>query len=155
MASEPYLVERDEYFTDLGELHFCSYEDFLLADLPEPGGGGSGCDSTIMYEVFIDNPRKVNNDTTLTSGTLFISESGNVNTYFPGIFQDTIQTVAGCDSVIITHFVEFAGECDIMPFTNVEGSACTQLKLEFDIPDHTFIQWYRGDYALDLSLIHI
>lgn len=147
VASEPYLVERNENIIDLGTLYFCSNEDFLLADLPMRDG--SGCDTTFRYEVVIYNPVTVFNDTTLTLGTKFTSESGNVNTYLPGIFQDTIQTVAGCDSVIIIYNIDFMGECDLMPFTNVEGSACTQLKLEFDLPDQTFIQWYRGDYPLD------
>lgn len=131
VASEPYLVMKDEFFTDLGEISLCDGDTLFLGGFAffTPGfqrfktSTAEGCDSTIQFNINIVNPTRMfeygsvciggtytgpHGRITATSTTEFTGPNGVVIPAVAGEFIDTLKAVGGCDSLEVIHKVEFA-----------------------------------------------
>jgi hypothetical protein len=60
----------------------------------------SGCDSIVVTQLTVNPTYSVNNPRTICSGGSYVFNS---NTYtIAGTYRDTLQSVSGCDSIIVT-----------------------------------------------------
>ena len=146
VASEPYEVIRDTYETDLGEIFLCNGDTLFLNGFAFFRQGKqkfttktveNNCDSTVLFEIFIDNPSSEILNETLCTGSTF--ELGNIMADQPGRYMDTIRTATGCDSLVRTVNLTFE---DLNP-VQVDAEICSGETYTFnDISETT-----AGEYS--------
>ncbi len=109
IASEPYEVKQDEYYTDLGESLVCEGDSIIVEGFTFFREGkqslktisSEGCDSTVCFRIrFIHIPELWIN-VNLCEGESFISPTGSIETSEPGLYEETFISYDGCDSTIV------------------------------------------------------
>ncbi len=120
MLSEPECAEIPNYSLDLGELQLCSGDTLVIDQIEFEGetiavnppsiftGSGrqsfktgrpsDGCDIRVALEIVQANPTTILIDDTVCEGGTYIN--GSIMATEAGIYYDTLQTIAGCDSII-------------------------------------------------------
>ena len=123
VASEPYVVERDEFFNDLGDIFICEGDSVSIGGKIFDSEGfqrfktstPEGCDSTIMFEIILyPETEDITIDESMCIGGTYVSESGNIVTTEPGIYMDTLKNAAECDSMILTINLTFEDQDPII-----------------------------------------
>ena len=116
VASEPYKVQAEEFFEDLGDLNICEGDTIIIGGFEFFTEGkqqfktstSEGCDSLVCLNiVFVDFTNKVV-DLDLCEGATFVSECGSITTTTDLMLIDTIRAVAGCDSIITSYDIRFS-----------------------------------------------
>ncbi len=118
IASEPYVAERDEYTTELEPIYFCAGDTVLIEiegyskEFTLTGRyafktlNSQGCDSTIRGEVIMLNSTWNSFSENLCKGSTYTSASGNITATETGTYEEILQQVNGCDSVL-TYYLSF------------------------------------------------
>ena len=129
----------------------CDGEGYLLPDgsvATSPGNysfvltAANGCDSTVNITLIVSSNYYDVVSAIICTGESYTLPGGGVVTA-PGIFVDSLQTFAGCDSVIVTTL-------DVVPSYQVNDSAVVCVGSGYTLPDGSVVTT-PGTYTSTLS----
>ena len=90
----------------------------IAGDYTDTLSSVSGCDSIIITTLMINEKAEVTVPVSICSNESYFA--GGANQTMTGIYYDTLNTVNGCDSIVITNL-----EVQPISITNLESEICS------------------------------